>query len=80
MSSVQQQQQKKNHKVFKNKVWFCERNNMTFDRKGHWEVSMLWYLTKTLKQLFKCAKKKDKELKKTENSVLTKPGISLKRV
>lgn len=47
---------------------------MTLDEKVTEEVSMLWYLTKTLKQLFKCAKKKkDKELKKTEKTVLTKP-------
>lgn len=59
MSSVQQQQQKKNHKVFKEtKYDFVKGTIWPLTEKVTEEVSMLWYLTKTLKQLFKCAKKK----------------------
>lgn len=56
MSSVQQQQQKKNHKVFKEtKYDFVKGTIWPLTEKVTEEVSMLWYLTKTLKQLFKCA-------------------------
>ena len=45
---------------------------MTFDRKGHWGSFNVVIFDKNFKTTV-YAKKKDKELKKTENSVLTKP-------
>ena len=62
MSSVQQQQQKKkNHKVYKEteKCDLVKGTVWPLTEKVTEEVSMLWYLTKTLKQLFKYAKKND---------------------
>lgn len=42
---------------------------------------MLWYLTKTLKQLFKCAKKKKRQrIKENWKQCTNKARISVKRV
>ena len=52
---------KRNHKVYKETEMYdlVKGTVWPLTEKVTEEVSMLWYLTKTLKQLFKYAKKKD---------------------